>query len=74
VEIAAAPAQRIYLSDQGDGNRGKVVDADLGPLKATSGSFNYEIPSTVDLTKVKSVISWCAQFNTRITYAPLQPA
>jgi Na+-transporting methylmalonyl-CoA/oxaloacetate decarboxylase gamma subunit len=73
VEIAAAPAQRVYLSDQADGNRGKSIDIDLGALKATNGSFNYEIPSTVDLTRVKSVISWCAQFNTRITYASLQP-
>ena len=72
VEIAGAPAQRIYLSDQADGRPGSFTD--LGPLKATNGSFNYEIPTAVDLGKVRSVVSWCTQFKTTVTYAPLQPA
>ena len=72
VEIAAAPAQRVYLSDQADGRPGSFTD--LGPLKATNGSFNYEIPTAVDLGKVRSVVSWCTQFKTTVTYAPLQPA
>ncbi|MDP9325183.1 MAG: DM13 domain-containing protein [Candidatus Dormibacteraeota bacterium] len=71
VEIAAAPAQRVYLSDQTDGQPGTFTD--LGALKATNGSFNYGIPAAVDLGKVKSVVSWCSQFKTTVTYAPLQP-
>ncbi|MGB2938897.1 MAG: DM13 domain-containing protein [Candidatus Dormiibacterota bacterium] len=72
VEIAAAPAQRVYLSDQTDGRPGTFTD--LGALKATNGSFNYEIPAAVDLGKVKSVVSWCSQFKSTVTYALLQPA
>jgi hypothetical protein len=71
VEIAGAPAQRVYLSDRSDGSPGSFTD--LGPLKATNGSFNYEIPATVDLAHVRSVVSWCTQFKTTVTYAPLQP-
>jgi hypothetical protein len=72
VEIAAAPAQHVYLSDHTDGSPGTFTD--LGPLKATSGSFNYEIPAGVDLASVKSVVSWCLQFKTTVTYAILQAA
>jgi hypothetical protein len=72
VEIAAAPAQHVYLSDRGDGQPGAFTD--LGALKATSGSFNYEIPASVDLSQVRSVVSWCLQFRTTVTYAPLQNA
>ena len=69
VEIAAAPAQHVYLSDRTDGRPGKYTD--LGALKATSGSFNYEVPAGVDLAEVRSVVSWCVQFNTTVTYAVL---
>jgi hypothetical protein len=71
VEIAAAPAQFVYLSDRTDGAPGNFTD--LGKLKATSGSFNYEIPAGLDLSGVKSVVSWCRQFSVTVTYAVLQP-
>ena len=70
VEIAGAPAQRIYLSDRIDGKPGNFVD--LGDLKATNGSFNYSIPAGLDLGKFKAVVSYCRQFNVAITYAVLQ--
>jgi hypothetical protein len=72
VHINAAPLQHVYLSDHTDGNPGTFTD--LGPLKATDGSFNYELPAGLDLTKVKSVISYCQQFSVTITYAVLVPA
>ena len=72
VEIAAAPNMHAYLSDHTDGSPGSFTD--LGPLKATSGSFNYEIPAGVDLGKVKSVVAWCLQFKTTVTYAVLRAA
>jgi hypothetical protein len=71
VEIAGAPAQHVYLSDRQDGQPGRFTD--LGPLKATNGSFNYEVPATVDLSQVHSVVSWCTQFNTTVTFAVLHP-
>jgi hypothetical protein len=72
VEIAAAPAIHVYLSDRIDGSPGSFTD--LGTLKATSGSFNYEISAAVDLTRVRSVVAWCQQFTVTVTYAVLQPA
>jgi hypothetical protein len=72
VEIAAAPAIHVYLSDRADGSPGTFTD--LGPLKATSGSFNYVIPTTVDLAKIQTVVLWCQQFTVTVTYAVLQPA
>jgi len=72
VEIAAAPNMVVYLSDRVDGRPGTVTD--LGRLKATSGSFNYEIPAGVDLSRVKSVVVWCRAFTVTITFAILEPA
>jgi hypothetical protein len=70
VEIAAAPNLYVYLSDRRDGATGTYVD--LGPLKATRGSFNQEITSPVDVSKVGSVVLWCRAFNVTVTYAPLE--
>jgi hypothetical protein len=72
VEIAAAPAIHVYLSDRTDGSPGSFTD--LGVLKATSGSFNYQVPAAVDLIRVRSVVAWCQQFSVTVTYAVLQPA
>jgi hypothetical protein len=72
VEIAAAPNLYVYLSDRRDGATGNYVD--LGPLKATRGSFNQEIATSADLSKVGSVVLWCRAFNVTVTYAPLETA
>jgi hypothetical protein len=32
---------------------------DLGALKSTNGNQNYTIPSTVDVSKIKSIVIWC---------------
>ncbi len=70
VAIAGAPDVYVYLSDRADGTPGAF--ADLGKLKATNGSFNYAIPASLDLAKVRSVLLWCRQFAVTITYAVLQ--
>ena len=70
VDIAGAPDMYVYLSDQSDGKPGSYID--LGKLKATSGSFNYAIPATVDLASVRSLVVWCRQFNVTVTYAALR--
>ncbi len=69
VDIAGAPDMYVYLSDRVDGKPGTFVD--LGKLKATNGSFNYPIPSSVDLSGVRSVVVWCRQFTVTVTYAVL---
>lgn len=70
VDIAGAPDVYVYLSDRSDGAPGRSID--LGRLKATAGSFNYPIPSEVDLGAVRSVVLWCRQFSVTITYAALR--
>lgn len=69
VDIAAAPDMFVYLSDANDGSPGKYRD--LGRLKATSGSFNYEVPGDVELDGIRSVVVWCRTFVVTITFATL---
>ena len=35
------------------------VYTDLGALRSTNGNLKYEIPSSVNVSKIKSVIIWC---------------
>ena len=69
VDIAGAPNMFVYLSDGSDGQPGRFTD--LGPLKATNGSFNYAVPASVDLETVHAVVVWCRAFSVTVTYAPL---
>ena len=69
VDIAGAPDMFVYLSDATDGNLGTYVD--LGRLKGTSGSFNYELPAATDLGRARSAVIWCRTFRTLISYANL---
>ena len=59
------PDLRIYLSTGLD-----VNDAiDLGPIKATKGSVNYNIPQGVDTSKYNKVLVWCRAFGVLFSYA-----
>ena len=69
VSIAGAPNMFVYLSDRADGQPGNFVD--LGPLKATDGSFNYQLPAGTDLAPVRSLVVWCRAFSVTVTYAVL---
>jgi len=69
VSIAGAPDMYVYLSDRSDGKPGNFTN--LGKLKATNGSFNYELAPTVDLASVNSVVVWCRAFTVTVTFAPL---
>ena len=44
----------------------------LGALKATNGSFNYELPPTADVASYQSVVVWCRAFRVLITWADLR--
>lgn len=72
VAITNAPDIHIYLSKDTGGRYVEANTVYLGPLKATNGSFNYEIPASVDLTQYKSVVVWCRAFTTLITWADLR--
>jgi len=69
VDIAGAPNMYVYLSDRVDGQPGSFID--LGPLKATNGSFNYLVPAGVASGSARSVVVWCRAFSVTVTFAVL---
>ena len=71
VTITNAPDVRIYLSKDAGGRYVASNAVELGALKATSGSFNYDVPAGVDLAAHRNVIVWCRAFNVLITWADL---
>ena len=72
VAIQNGPDLHVYLGrgvgGAYDGNR----DLYLGALKATNGSFNYELPVGTPLTDYKSVVVWCRAFTVLFTWADLR--
>lgn len=71
VTISNAPDIRIYLSKDTGGRYVEANTLYLGALKATNGSFNYEIPANIDPSPYQSVVVWCRNFSTLITWADL---
>lgn len=45
----------------------------LGPLKATDGDFNYEVPTTIEGRALANVVVWCRQFGVLFASAALSP-
>lgn len=45
---------------------------DLGFMKFTSGTFNYELVSLPDITVYKYVLVWCARFRIQFGYTELK--
>jgi hypothetical protein len=72
VAIQNGPDLHVYLGrgmgGAYDGNR----DLYLGTLKATNGSFNYELPAGTPLGDYKSVVVWCRAFTVLFTWADLR--
>jgi hypothetical protein len=69
--VRNGPDLFVYLSEDADGRRVSET-LNLGGLKATDGAFNYEIPASVDLSKVKSAVVWCKQFGVLFAHAELK--
>ena len=74
VSITNAPDVHVYLSRDTGGKWSEPTSLYLGPLKATNGSFNYDIPAGTDLAPYKSVVVWCRAFAVLVTWADLRPA
>lgn len=66
-ETVNGPNLHIYLSS--DLNANDFID--LGPIKATKGSANYDLPEGVDLEKYDKVLVWCVPFKVKFSYAEL---
>ena len=46
----------------------------LGAIRATQGSVNYEIPPTVNPAEYRYVMTWCKQFGVLFNYADISKA
>jgi len=62
----------VYLGRGTGGAYDGSRDLYLGALKATNGSFNYELPSGTQLADYKSVVVWCRAFTVLFTWADLR--
>ena len=66
-ETVNGPNLHIYLSTDLDAND----FVDLGKIKATRGSVNYEIANSVDVDRYNKVLVWCVPFGVLFSYAEL---
>jgi len=71
VAIQNGPDLQVYLARGMGGQYDGSKDLYLGALKATNGSFNYELPAGTTATDFKSVVVWCRAFAVLFTWADL---
>lgn len=72
VAIQNGPDLHVYLSPDTGGRYTDSTSLYLGPLRATNGSFNYELPASVDVARYRSVVVWCRAFAVLFTWADLK--
>jgi Electron transfer DM13 len=72
VAITNAPDVHVYLAQSRGGVWSEEFSSYVGPLKATNGSFNYELPASFDLAAYGSVVVWCRAFSVLVTWADLE--
>src|SRR5687768_13283610 len=72
VAIQNGPDLHVYLGRGMGGAYDGARDLYLGTLKATNGSFNYELPAGTTVSDYKSVVVWCRAFTTLFTWADLR--
>jgi hypothetical protein len=67
--VRNGPDLYVYLSPDAKGYvKGSV---ELGRLKATDGSFNYDVPLGTTTDKLGSVVIWCKAFSVQFGHAAL---
>ena len=59
--VRNGPDLYVYLST--DANDYARDALELGTLKATDGSFGYDVPEGTDIGRFRSAIIWCKQFS-----------
>src|SRR5437867_67479 len=72
VAIQNGPDLQVYLARGTGGAYDGGRDLYLGALKATNGSFNYELPAGTPVGDYKSVVVWCRAFTVLFTWADLR--
>src|SRR5213593_4402755 len=72
VAIQNGPDLQVYLARGMGGAYDGGRDLYLGALKATNGSFNYELPAGIPVGDYKSVVVWCRAYTVLFTWADLR--
>lgn len=72
VAIRNGPDLQVFLGRGTAGAYDGSKDLHLGALKATNGTFTYELPPGTKIEDYRSVIVWCRAFFTLFTYADLK--
>ncbi len=67
--VRNGPDLYVLLSPSAEGYDSDALE--LGRLKATDGSFGYDLPSGVDPERFRSALIWCKQFSHLFAVAPL---
>ena len=70
--VQNGPDLFVYVSPDADGWVPEAVN--LGELKATDGTFSYEIPPEVSAEDIASAVVWCQAFGVLFATATLDPA
>jgi len=66
--VRNGPDLYVYLSPKANGYTRDALE--LGKLKATDGSFGYDLPPGTDPGTFRSAIIWCKQFSHLFATAP----
>jgi hypothetical protein len=66
--VRNGPDLYVYLSTAADDYADDALE--LGLLKATDGSFGYDLPAGTDPSRFRSAIIWCKQFSHLFAVAP----
>jgi hypothetical protein len=66
--VRNGPDLYVYLSTEPDDYARDALE--LGKLKATDGSFGYDVPDGTDVERFRSAIIWCKQFSHLFAVAP----
>ena len=70
------PNVHVYLVAADDAKDETALNAsfiDLGPIKGNIGDQNYDLDTSVDLSKYRAVSIWCKRFSVNFGVAPLKP-
>ena len=70
--VRNGPDLFVYLSPSADGYAKGSLE--LGKLKATDGSFGYDLPAGTDPADFASAVIWCKQFSHLFATAPFESA
>ena len=69
--VRNGPDLYVYLSPDPEGHSPDGLE--LGLLRATGGSFGYDLPVGTDPADFASVVIWCRQFAVLFAVAPFRP-